>query len=163
MTFCSLVVIIELMIIMIMVEVHGNEINENNANSTCYENICIPHDYNPKQMPFSSNQFSVFMNIQIHSGNLTRSEEGLQSIDVHKMMLTYAPRIMIAWQDPRLKVDSNNKSLHLSNFIMDKIWTPRITGRSQMHNNNGHSVIHGRTSNTYQFYSYHTKKSLIRF
>ena len=68
MTFCSLVVIIELMIIMIMVEVHGNEINENNANSTCYENICIPHDYDPEQIPFSSNQFSVFINIQIHSG-----------------------------------------------------------------------------------------------
>ena len=88
MTFCSLVVIIELMIIMIMVEVHGIKINENNANRTCYEIICIPHDYNPEQMPFSSNQFSVFINIQIHSGNVTRTEEGLKSIDVHKMMLT---------------------------------------------------------------------------
>ena len=157
MTIFSTTVIIELMILS---SVHANETYKNDSKITCYENICIPHDYDPQKMPVHSYDFSVYVNIEIiHSGNSTRSKEGLQSIDVHKMMLTYAPRIMIAWQDPRLKVDSNNKSIHLSNFIMDKIWTPRITVRSQMHNN-GHSVNHGRTSNTYQFYPYWERKSI---
>ena len=139
MTTFSFAIITELMF---MAVVQGIETNGNTTKNTCYENICIPHDYNPKRPPVNSYQCTVYMNIEIHSGNATRSEVGLRSIDVHKMMLTYAPRIIIAWQDPRLKVESNSRWLLLSKFIMDKIWTPRISVRS----NNAHTVNHGRTS-----------------
>ena len=141
MTIFSTAVVIELMILL---SVHGNETYKNDSKITCYENICIPHDYDPQKMPVNSYDFTVYVNIQIiHSGNSTRSKEGLQSIDVHKMILTYAPRIIIAWHDARLKVDSFEKSLHLSNFLMDKIWTPSITVRSRTNDNEQN---HGRTS-----------------
>ena len=74
------------------------------------------------------------MNIEIPANGNSRNEEGLEKIDVHKMMLTYTPRIIMAWQDPRLLVDSNETSFLLSSYHLQKIWIPRITviGRSQL-------------------------------
>ena len=95
--------------------------------------ICIPDFYKANQMPAVTN-FTVYMNIEIPANGNSRNEEGLEKIDVHKMMLTYTPRIIMAWQDPRLLVDSNETSFLLSSYHLQKIWIPRITviGRSQL-------------------------------
>ena len=118
--------------LMIASMVNGEKINGVNYKS-CFEKICIPDAYKANQMPAVTN-FTVYMNIEIPANGNSRNEEGLEKIDVHKMMLTYTPRIIMAWQDPRLLVDSNETSFLLSSYHLQKIWIPRITviGRSQL-------------------------------
>ena len=126
----------------------ANVINGENINGTnykCFENICIPTDYKEKQMPAMHN-FTVYVNIEIpaETDGTSRQDEGLENINIHKMMVSYTPRIVVAWQDPRLFVNSNERTFHVSDYHINKIWIPQITVTARTQQTNGF-MDYGRT------------------
>ena len=71
-----------------------------NDNFWYYDPICIPKNYDPTKAPIFGN-FSVHTNIVLATRN-SKYYNSLKHIDVHKMMLTFAPIIAVSWVDIRL-------------------------------------------------------------
>ena len=79
--------------------------------------------------------FSVFVNIVLAFGNKTYANDDLKNIDVHKMVLHYAPTLIISWQDPRLKAynQNNTKLRQVDTVKLSRlVWTPEITISNQI-------------------------------
>ena len=71
-----------------------------NADYSCYEFFCKTPEYSTLEALNES--FSVFVNIVLAFGNKTYAKDDLKNINVHKMVLHYAPTLITSWQDPRL-------------------------------------------------------------
>ena len=92
-------------------------------NNTCFDNVCFPRDYN-KSIPPSKN-LTVYANIVYKTGeNLIRSS--LKSIHEHKMRLEFVPRIVMAWEDPRVTLLEKTE-MRLDVLLLEFMWTPKIT------------------------------------
>ena len=90
-------------------------------NLNCYENICYPKEYqnNPK-MP---KDVTVYFDFE-----MTGAE--MKKVDDNEMMITFAPDIIMIWNDPRLRLPSNATFLEwakLSDELLEKIWYPKVT------------------------------------
>ena len=100
--------------------------NSNGDNCKMFENgICMPHNYNKRQMP----SMPISIDVAISILTLTEVDDKLATVE----FLGY---IMLAWQDPRLlKIGGNltdRTSLVENNWILlneewsNKIWQPDI-------------------------------------
>ena len=87
----------------------NSDLDPNRHNCTCdleqniyYHPICGPKDYNKNKPP--SKYHKVFLNIALATQNASViNYNDLKHIDVHKMMFTFVPKLVMSWQDPRLK------------------------------------------------------------
>ena len=104
-----------------------------NANYSCHEFFCTTAKYSTLEALNES--FSVFVNIVFAIGNKTYAKDDLKNINVHKMVLHYAPTLIISWQDPRLKAyNQNNTKLRQvdTGKLSRLVWTPEITISNQI-------------------------------
>ena len=104
---------------------------QNNCSITCnleYNNyfhpLCIPKGYNKFDAP--SKNLKVFANVVLATRKeKTEHYNDLKNIDIHKMVLTYAPRLVLSWYDERLEhCDHSPRSLNRKQI--SRLWTPRI-------------------------------------
>ena len=61
--------------------------------------------------------------------NSTRQYKDLKTVNVKKMVLIYAPKIVVSWIDIRLKFCSDKAGAIEKSFLFPKpyLWTPKIT------------------------------------
>ena len=99
-----------------------------------YPPVCIPKSYDSTKAPIIAN-FSVHTNIALATrNNTTNHYNDLKNIDVHNMMLTYAPRIVVSWIDIRLTFCPLYPELLDNRYIISSIpvlWRPQITIQSR--------------------------------
>ena len=104
---------------------------QNNCSISCnleYNNyfhpLCIPKGYNKFDAP--SKNLKVFANVVLATRKeKTEHYNDLKNIDIHKMVLTYAPRLVLSWYDERLEhCDHFPRSLNRKQI--SRLWTPRI-------------------------------------
>ena len=99
----------------------------NVGNYKCYQNFCKGM-YDVRLAP--ENLSTVNANIVLGYGNRSVISD-LKSIDVNRMVFQYSPRLVLVWQDYRLKViDHNNTDfLALERAIYQNkvFWTPEIS------------------------------------
>ena len=113
----------------------------------CHGNICFPDGYDKYHKPVTNN-FSVYINIVVRK--VSRVDQGLKNIDVHRGMLSYSPRILMAWHDPRLHWNDKKMSIKLNDHMTQKIWTPRITVRTRTQGTRDSRYMdYGRTGNVF--------------
>ena len=93
----------------------------------CYQNFC-KGKYDVRLAP--ENLSTVNASIVLGYGNRSVISD-LKSIDVNRMVFQYSPRLVLVWQDYRLKViDHNNTDfLALERAIYQNkvFWTPEIS------------------------------------
>ena len=61
--------------------------------------------------------------------NSTRQYKDLKTVNVKKMVLIYAPKIVVSWIDSRLKFCSDKAGAMEKSFLFPRpyLWTPKIT------------------------------------
>ena len=110
----------------------NSDLDPNHHNCTCdleqnfyYYPICWPRDYNKNKPP--SKNHKVFLNVALATQNTSViNYNDLKHIDVHKMMIIYVPKLVMSWQDPRLKFCPMQPTL-LDVLALNGSWIPRIT------------------------------------
>ena len=89
--------------------------------------ICIPKGYDRSKLPDNVGNFTVQTNIVLATRNTSSLHYNeLKNVDVNKMMLTYAPKIVISWIDPRLTF-CYDSSMVLEKSFLPYLWIPEIT------------------------------------
>ena len=94
--------------------------SQSTKNYTCEREVCYPEDYDRLQKP--KDRFTIYVNFYL-SG-----EQALKAIDVEKMMIRFEPRVAMAWEDPRLKIEhfETIPIKFLDFLVLKKIWAPKI-------------------------------------
>ena len=94
-------------------------------NGICYHDglLCLPKDFDPRGIPKSANVHMSFVDLAEKN-----YADTFKAIDDHKMIITFEPVLIMAWQDSRVKVTSEVDNVTIVPVSMlDLIWRPKVT------------------------------------
>ena len=107
--------------------------------------ICVPYGYSknqPPRYPKSLKSSGIFANFVLNSKEGEWFQKDIKGVDINKMMFTFVPTLVIAWQDHRFKF-CNHKSIEemyqwfetteggWQNWL-DVIWYPDISVENKL-------------------------------
>ena len=86
-----------------------------NYDWSCHEEnsypICVPFGYNvnwAQKYPKILKSKGIFANFVLNSKQGEWFQSDIKGVDVYRRMFTFAPTLVVAWQDPRLKFCNHN-------------------------------------------------------
>ena len=92
-------------------------------NYNCFWPICFPENYTTGAAP--TKQTRVYVNILSNSNSSFTNNE-IHDIDILKKTFKYSAKLLMAWQDQRLKFCDHNSSQVLDNHLQNHLWAPDI-------------------------------------
>ena len=94
-------------------------------NYKCINPICFPEDYTTLQPPRKFPK--IYFNIALANKSSANERNVITGIDIQKMRFIYSPKILVAWQDPRLKFCNHSLIQKIDDDVWYYIWNPVIT------------------------------------